>query len=72
VQRPVTDYLAMQGRFGHMLPEHIATIQCSANQNWVDMGMDVPAPLRDGEDPEHHKRLAEETYSMPLNRGVGA
>ena len=24
VQRPVTDYLAMQGRFGHMLPEHVA------------------------------------------------
>jgi hypothetical protein len=36
------------------------------------MGMDVPAALRDGEDPEHHRRLAEEAYSMPLNRGVGA
>jgi hypothetical protein len=72
VQRPVTDYLAMQGRFGHMLPEHIATLQRGANQNWRDIGMDVPARLREGEDPERHKRLAEETYSMPLNRGVGA
>jgi pyruvate/2-oxoacid:ferredoxin oxidoreductase beta subunit len=72
VQRPVTDYLAMQGRFGHMLPEHIASIQRSANQNWADIGMDVPARLREGEDPEHHKRISEESYSMPLNRGVGA
>jgi len=62
----------MQGRFGHMLPEHIATMQRSANQNFRDMGMDVPAELLAGEDPEHHKRLAEESYSMPLNRGVGA
>jgi hypothetical protein len=62
----------MQGRFGHLLPEHIATLQRGANQNWRDIGMDVPGHLREGEDPEHHKRLAEETYSMPLNRGVGA
>ena len=34
VQRPVTDYLAMQGRFGHMLPEHVATMQVGANRNW--------------------------------------
>ena len=72
VQRPVTDYLAMQGRFGHMLPEHIASIQVQANRNWEDIGMDVPAELREGEDPAKHLRLREETYSMPLNRGVGA
>jgi pyruvate ferredoxin oxidoreductase beta subunit/oxalate oxidoreductase subunit beta len=72
VQRPVTDYLAMQGRFGHMLPEHIASIQAQANRNWQDIGMDVPAELREGEDPAKHLRLREETYSMPLNRGVGA
>jgi len=35
VQRPVTDYLAMQGRFGHMLPEHIASIQAQANRGGV-------------------------------------
>jgi pyruvate ferredoxin oxidoreductase beta subunit/oxalate oxidoreductase subunit beta len=72
VQRPVTDYLAMQGRFGHMLAEHIATTQQQANRNWETIGMDVPAELRAGEDPEHHRRLRDETYSMPLNRGVGA
>ena len=69
VQRPVTDYLAMQGRFGHMLPEHVAAAQRAANLNWQDMGMDVPAELREGEDPARHARLKEESYSMPLNRG---
>ncbi len=72
VQRPVTDYLAMQGRFGHMLPEHIASIQVQANRNWQAIGMDVPPELREGEDPDKHRRLRDETYSMPLNRGVGA
>jgi len=72
VQRPVTDYLAMQGRFGHMLPEHVAATQRAANLNWQDMGMDVPAELREGEDPERHARLKDESYSMPLNRGIGA
>jgi hypothetical protein len=62
----------MQGRFGHMLPEHVARIQTDANRNWADIGMDVPKWLRDLEDPERHKRLKEEEYSMPLNRGVGA
>ena len=33
---------------------------------------DIQPELRAGEDPEHHKRMREETYSMPLNRGVGA
>lgn len=72
VQRPVTDYLAMQGRFGHMLPEHVATMQVSANRNWETIGMDVPKTLRDLEDPARHQRLHDEEYSMPLNRGVGA
>jgi pyruvate/2-oxoacid:ferredoxin oxidoreductase beta subunit len=72
VQRPVTDYLAMQGRFGHMLPEHVATMQAGANRNWEAIGMDVPQHLRDLEDPGRHQRLKDEEYSMPLNRGVGA
>jgi pyruvate ferredoxin oxidoreductase beta subunit/oxalate oxidoreductase subunit beta len=72
VQRPVTDYLALQGRFGHMLPEHVATTQAGANRNWEAIGMEVPAHLRDLEDPARHQRLKDEEYSMPLNRGVGA
>lgn len=72
VQRPVTDYLAMQGRFGHMLPEHVARAQAGANRNWELIGMDVPQALRDLEDPARHQRLHDEEYSMPVNRGVGA
>jgi pyruvate ferredoxin oxidoreductase beta subunit/oxalate oxidoreductase subunit beta len=72
VQRPVTDYLAMQGRFGHMLPEHVANIQVDANRNWETIGMHVPAEFRELENPEMHKKLKDETYSMPLNRGMGA
>jgi pyruvate ferredoxin oxidoreductase beta subunit/oxalate oxidoreductase subunit beta len=72
VQRPVHDYLAMQGRFGHMHPEHVATMQIAANRNWQDMGMDVPDELRELEDPERHEYLKDEAYSMPVNRGVGA
>jgi hypothetical protein len=34
--------------------------------------MDVPPELRAAEDPERHRKLRDETYSMPLNRGVGA
>src|SRR5439155_15348741 len=57
VQRPVVDYLAMQGRFGHMLPEHVARTQVAANRNWELIGMDIPASLREAEDPAHHERL---------------
>jgi len=53
------------------LPEHIASIQVHANRNRQDMERDVPAEFREGEDPAKHLRLREETYSMPLNRGVG-
>lgn len=65
------DYLAMPGRFGYMRPEHIASIQVQANRNRRDRGMDVPAEIREGEDPARHLHLREETHSMPLNRGVG-
>jgi pyruvate/2-oxoacid:ferredoxin oxidoreductase beta subunit len=72
ILRPVTDYLAMQGRFGHMHPEHVATLQIAANQNWRDMGVDVPQRLQDLEKPENHMALKDEDYSLPVNRGIGA
>jgi hypothetical protein len=68
----VTDYLAMQGRFGHMHPEHVATLQVAANANWEDMEVEVPQRLRDLEKPENHMALRDEDYSLPVNRGVGA
>ena len=70
--RPVTDYLAMQGRFGHMHPEHVAKMQLAANRNWEDMGVEVPAKLRELEDPTHNEYLKEVNYSLPVQRGVGA
>ncbi len=48
-------------------------MQRAANQNWEEViGMDVPARRRDAEDPEHRKRMPEETHSIPLNRCGGA
>ena len=62
----------MQGRFGHMHPEHVATMQRAANRNWEDMGVEVPARLRELEDPTHNEYLKEAAYSMPVQRGIGA
>jgi len=47
-------------------------VQAGANRNWETIGMEVPQALRDLEDPARHQRLADEEYSMPINRGVGA
>jgi hypothetical protein len=48
-----------------------ASIQIQAGRNRPDRGMDVPAELREGENPAKHLGLRKETDSMPLNRGVG-
>ena len=37
--RPVSEYLKLQGRFGHLHAEHIATLQKFANQQWQMMGV---------------------------------
>jgi hypothetical protein len=31
----------------------------------------VPQELREAEDPERHRRMKDEEFAMPLNRGVG-
>jgi hypothetical protein len=62
----------MQGRFGHMYPEHVAKMQLAANRNWEDLGVEVPAKLRELEDPTHNEYLKEVNYSLPVQRGVGA
>ena len=43
--RPVSEYLKLQGRFGHLHAEHIATLQKFANQQWQMMGVDIPEVL---------------------------
>ena len=43
--RPVSEYLKLQGRFGHLHAEHIATLQKFANQQWGMMGVKLPDAL---------------------------
>jgi hypothetical protein len=41
----VSEYLKLQGRFGHLHAEHIATLQKFANQQWQMMGIQIPEAL---------------------------
>jgi hypothetical protein len=61
----------LMNKTGRGLPGHIASSYVQANRNRQDMGMGGPAEFRGEEDPAKLMRLHEETYSMPLNRGVG-
>ena len=46
--RPVSEYLKLQGRFGHLHAEHIATLQKFANQQWRMMGIAAARGLDPG------------------------
>ena len=46
--RPVSEYLKLQGRFGHLHAEHIATLQKFANEQWRMMGVELPEALDPG------------------------
>ena len=50
--RPVSEYLKLQGRFGHLHAKHIATLQKFANEQWRMMSVEVPTALVDAENPE--------------------
>ncbi len=50
--RPVSEYLKLQGRFGHLHVEHIATLQKFANQQWSMMGVELPEALLKATDPK--------------------
>jgi len=43
--RPVGEYLKLQGRFGHLHAEHVATLQRFANEQWRMMGIELPEAL---------------------------
>ena len=49
--RPVAEYLKLQGRFGHLHAEHIATLQRFANEQWRMMGVEIPEALMRATDP---------------------
>ena len=55
--RPVSEYLKLQGRFGHLHAEHIATLQKFANEQWRMMGVAAARGLDPGrgcEEPGQH------------------
>jgi pyruvate/2-oxoacid:ferredoxin oxidoreductase beta subunit len=56
--RPVAEYLKLQGRFGHLHAEHIATLQKFANQQWQMMGVEVPEALIKAADPKAQLDMA--------------
>ena len=43
--RPVSEYLKLQGRFGHLHAEHVAKLQNFANEQWRMMGVELPEAL---------------------------
>jgi hypothetical protein len=56
--RPVAEYLKLQGRFGHLHAEHIATLQKFANEQWRMMNVAVPEALVQAADPKAQADMA--------------
>ena len=56
--RPVSEYLKLQGRFGHLHAEHIAALQKFANQQWQMMGVQLPDALIQAADPKNQVNMA--------------
>ena len=56
--RPVAEYLKLQGRFGHLRAEHIATLQRFANEQWRMMSIELPPALVEAENPAVHANMA--------------
>jgi hypothetical protein len=50
--RPVSEYLKLQGRFGHLHADHVATLQKFANEQWRMMGIEVPEALVRATNPD--------------------
>jgi pyruvate/2-oxoacid:ferredoxin oxidoreductase beta subunit len=56
--RPVSEYLKLQGRFGHLHAEHIATLQKFANEQWRMMGVQLPEALIVAADAKNQGNMA--------------
>jgi len=56
--RPVSEYLKLQGRFGHLHAEHIAALQQFANDQWKMMGVELPDALIWAADPQNQMHMA--------------
>jgi len=56
--RPVSEYLKLQGRFGHLHAEHIAKLQKFANEQWRMMGVELPEALIQAADAKNLINMA--------------
>jgi hypothetical protein len=56
--RPVSEYLKLQGRFGHLHAEHIAKLQNFANEQWRMMGVALPEALIQAADAKNLVNMA--------------
>ena len=56
--RPVSEYLKLQGRFGHLHAEHIAKLQKFANEQWRLMGVALPEALLQAADAKNLVSMA--------------
>jgi len=59
--RPVSEYLKLQGRFGHLHAEHIAKLQNFANEQWRMMGVELPEALIQAADAKNLVNMAAAT-----------
>jgi hypothetical protein len=50
--------LKLQGRFGHLHAEHIATLQKFANEQWRMMGVQLPEALIHAADAKNLTNMA--------------
>ena len=66
--RPVSEYLKLQGRFGHLHAEHVATLQKFANAQWKMMGVELPDALLRAADAKNLSDMAaaDEAASVAL------
>jgi pyruvate/2-oxoacid:ferredoxin oxidoreductase beta subunit len=56
--RPVSEYLKLQGRFGHLHAEHIANLQKFANEQWRMMDVALPEALIQAADAKNLVSMA--------------
>jgi hypothetical protein len=56
--RPVSEYLKLQGRFGHLHAEHVATLQQFANEQWRMMSVELPEALIQAAEAKNQANMA--------------
>src|SRR5204863_3514707 len=70
IMRPVSEYLKLQGRFGHLHAEHIATLQKFANAQWRMMDVQLPDALIRAADPKNLVGMSSATQATVIAHTV--